>query len=127
MAYVDFTYYATSYLGNAIAEADFPRLANKASQLIDIVTFNRAKTDTDNIVAIKNATCAVAEEILKQEQAGGIDGITSESQGQHSVSFGVNSSQAKSNQSKLEAVARFYLSNTFLMYSGFTTGEYGDE
>lgn len=125
MSYADFTFYSTAYLGNLIAEADFPRLMVAASQFIDNVTFDRAATDTTNTDKIKRAACAVAEELHRQEQAGGADGVVSESQGQYSVSYGNNSSRAKSNQAKLESAARFWLGKTYLMFAGFNSGEYG--
>ena len=125
MAYADFTYYSATYLGTTIAEADFPRLALRASAVIDQITFGRAATDTENTNAIKNAMCAVAEEIQTQESAGSVDGITSESQGRYSVSYGSNSSKTKSNQSKLEDAAKVWLANTFLLFGGFNSGEYG--
>ncbi len=125
MAYADFTYYSATYLGTTIAEADFPRLALRASAVIDQITFGRAATDTDNTNAIKNAMCAVAEEIQMQDAAGSVDGITSESQGRYSVSYGSNSSKTKSNQSKLEDAAKVWLANTFLLFPGFNAGEYG--
>lgn len=125
MAYADFTYYSATYLGTTIAEADFPRLALRASAVIDQITFGRAATDTENTNAIKNAMCAVAEEIQTQESAGSVDGITSESQGRYSVAYSANSSKTKSNQSKLEAAANVWLANTFLLFGGFNSGEYG--
>ena len=131
MSYANYTHYSTVFLGNAIAEADFPRLALLASAHIDNITFNRAaaiitaNTETDNVTAIKNATCEIAEEIQRQESAANVDGVTSESQGQYSVSYGANSNRSKSNQSKIETAARLWLENTFLMFGGFNTGEYG--
>ena len=127
MAYADFTYYSTSFLGTAIAEADFPRLALEASAVIDRVTFGRAATDTENTTAIKNAMCAVAEELLNQRNAGGADGIASESQGQYSVSYLANSSRSKTNLEKLSEAARLWLDGTFLMFAGFSDGEYGHD
>ena len=127
MAYADFTYYSTSFFGTAIAEADFPRLALEASAVIDRVTFGRAATDTENTTAIKNAMCAVAEELLNQRNAGGADGIASESQGQYSVSYLANSSRSKTNLEKLSEAARLWLDGTFLMFAGFSDGEYGHD
>jgi hypothetical protein len=125
--YADYTYYTTTYLGTVIAEADFPKLALQASQVIDRVTFQRAasQTDTDIVDKIAMAMCAVAEELQNQHST--TDGITSESQGQYSVAYGVNSSRAKSNQSKLEQAARLWLDGTFLMFAGFSAGEYGSD
>ena len=127
MAYADYTHYTDVYLGNAIAEADFPRLALRASAQIDRLTYNRAATDTDNTTAIKNAMCAVAEEIQRQEQSDNVDGITSESQGQYSVSYGTNSNRARSNQTKIVDTAKLWLETTVLMFAGFASGEYGSE
>jgi len=130
-AYATYSYYTSTFLGTAIAEADFPRLALRASAQIDRVTFNRAaaiitaNTETDNVTAIKMATCEIAEEIQRQESASNVDGVTGESQGQYSVSYGANSNRSKSNQSKIETAARLWLENTFLMFGGFNTGEYG--
>lgn len=125
MSYADFTFYEDTYLGNAIAEADFPRLALRASAQIDRITFGRAVTDTDNETAIKNAMCAVAEEIQRQEQGDNVDGVTSESQGRYSVSYGANSSKSRTNTQKIEDAAKLYLEDTSLMYAGFADGEYG--
>lgn len=127
MAYTDFTYYSTSFLGTAIAESDFPRLALEASAVIDRITFGRAATDTENTTAIKNAMCAVAEELLNQRNTGGADGIASESQGQYSVSYLANSSRSKTNLEKLSNAARLWLDGTFLMFAGFADGEYGHD
>jgi hypothetical protein len=124
-AYADFTYYSGTYLGTAISEASFPALALKASAVIDQITFGRAATDTENETAIKNAMCAVAEELQKQDAQGGADGIASESQGNYSVSYTTTSNKSKSNTQKLQDVARLWLANTYLMFAGFNSDEYG--
>jgi hypothetical protein len=130
-AYADYTFYSTTYLGTAIASADFARLALRASAVIDQITFNRASpivtadTDDDTILAIQNATCAVAEEIQTQESSGNIDGVTSERVGNYSVSYGAGARAALSNDAKVAKVALLYLSNTELMYRGFASGELG--
>jgi len=125
MAYADYTYYVTSYLGSTIAESDFPALALRASAYIDQITFNRASTDTENTAAIKNAMCAVAEELQRQDQTSYVDGVISESVGSHSVTYANNSNRARSNVTKLQDVAKVWLANTYLMFAGFNTDEYG--
>ena len=130
MAYTDFTYYVTSYLGTAIAESAFPALALRASAVIDQITFGRAVVDfavPTNVTAIKNAMCAVAEELQRQDAQGNVDGVASESQGQYSVSYLANSSRSKSNISKLQTVAGVWLANTYLTFAGFATDEYSDD
>jgi hypothetical protein len=131
MAYADYTFYTGTYLGSAIASGDFAALALRASAVIDQITFGRAEpivtaaTETTTIAAIKNAMCAVAEELQRQAQAGSLDGISSESQGRYSVSFYKHSDRAKSNMARLQDAARLWLANTYLMYAGFNTDEYG--
>lgn len=127
--YADYTFYTTTYLGTAIASADFPRLALRASQIIDHITFNRAaaiittNTDDDTIEMIQMATCAVSEELNAQENSGGLDGITSERVGSYAVTFGAGSRAMLSNEVKQENAARLYLAQTGLMYRGFLDEE----
>jgi hypothetical protein len=131
MSYADFTYYEDEFLGTAIAEADFPRLALRASAQIDRLTFSRAAAiitaddDETQVAAIKNATCEIAEELQRQESNASVDGITSESQGQYSVSYGSNSNRSRTNQQKVEDAAKLWLETTGLMFAGFNDGEYG--
>lgn len=131
-AYVTYTYYTTTYLGSAIASADFPRLALRASAYIDQVTFNRtaaivaAGTDTATIDSIKMATCAVAEEVQRQE-ASPDDAIQSESVGANSVTYAATSAKLMTNEAKREKEAAVYLSGTGLMFKGFAAGEYSGE
>ena len=125
--YADFTFYTGVYLGTLIAESDFPALALRASKHIDRLTFGRAATDTDNTDAIKSAMCAVAEELQRQQDGDGVDGIASESQGRYSVSYLATSERSKSNQAKIETAAKLWLEDTFLMFPGFNAGEYGSQ
>lgn len=41
MAYCDYDFYTSKYYGNVIKEADFARLAEKASDKLDMITFDR--------------------------------------------------------------------------------------
>jgi hypothetical protein len=125
MAYADYQFYATQYLGTAIAESDFPQLALKASAVLDQLTFGRAAGNTEYPTQIKNAMCAIAEELQQQSLSGGADGIASESQGQYSVSYVAGSNRSLSNRAKLFNVAALWLQSTYLMFGGFNSGEYG--
>lgn len=60
MVYADYEYYATTYFGQAISEADFPRLALRASAFLDYCTMGRAAQNAE-LDAVKMACCAVAE------------------------------------------------------------------
>jgi hypothetical protein len=128
-AYADYTYYNGTYLGSAIAEADFPALALRASAVIDQITFNRAApvvtadTDADTIDLIKKATCAVADELNAQASESSTGVVQSESVGRHRVTYVTGS--VRTQASRQSDAARLYLGSTGLMYRGFASGEYG--
>lgn len=134
-AYVDFAYYEETYLGTAIAPADFSRLALRASAVIDQLTSSgsgsRAATvvdadeDATLIDAIQMATCAVAEEYQATEDEGGAAGIQSESVGSLSVTYADYSTRQRTIMQRYTAAAALYLASTGLMYRGFASGEYG--
>ena len=131
MAYADFTYYDQTYLGNVIAETDFPRLAARASTIIDQLTYNRtaavvtADEDADLIDKIKMAVCAVAEEFYKTEQnaqnASGV--IQSERAGQSSVTYVVTEEAKQSSAQRYYNAAYLYLGQTALMFAGLNENE----
>lgn len=124
MAYADYAFYTGTFLGTAIAEADFPRLAQRAAEVIDELTFQRAAgvvtaaTDTDAITQIELANCALAEDIQTYEVAGNTDGIASESVGTYSVTYKSNSRAGMTREQVLRSTAKRYLSQTYLMYPG---------
>ena len=154
-AYVDYTYYSGTYLGTAIAQADFPRLAARAQAIIDQLTYGRAayemgdgitppNPDVDIINpvddqiptapdpatqdAIKMAVCAVAEEYQRLDRVSGNQEIASEHVGNNSVSYVANKTQMLSDDSKFKRVAKLYLGSTGLMRQGVRTtrGRYYD-
>lgn len=123
MAYADYGFYITVYLGNAIELADFSRLAARASAEIDRLTFGRtatvvtAGTDTETIRKIKMATCAAAEEIHKLEESGGV--VTSERIGNVAITY----ADGRNENQRLAAAAKTYLWDTDLMQRGFLEDE----
>lgn len=69
MAYVDYDYYKNEFYGTSIAESDFPGLAVQASAMVDYYTSGQARTATgDNLTAVKNATCALAEVVQDENR-----------------------------------------------------------
>lgn len=128
-AYVDYTYYTTSFLGTLIASADFSRLSVRASKQIDALTFGRAAavitadTDADKIDAIRMATCAVCEELQRDANSGGRDNITSEKVGNTAVTYGENGQMAKTLPDKINEAAALWLWETDLMYRGLNVDE----
>lgn len=113
MVYADYNFYAEKFIGKTIKEADFERLALRASQFLDYYTMNRAKDYTKDD-AVKNACCAVAEAYQTVEKTGAKKGIASESVGSYSVSYITD----KTAKSELANAARQYLSFTGILYRG---------
>ena len=118
-AYCEYAFYTGTFKGTAIAQADFDRLALRASEFIDQVTFDRAadETNADNLVKIEMATCAVAEKIQELEASGGA--VQSETLGRSSVTY----VSKLSDNARLTNIAKRYLWSTDLMYPGFTEDE----
>jgi len=127
MAYADFDYYVTTYLGTEVTSTNFARLSARASVVIDRLTFNRAAavTDVDDLDKIKMAMCSVMDEMLAVESDG--EGIKSESIGSSSVTYAEGSNRLRDAESRYEDAARFFLDTPSLMYRGFASGEYSGE
>ena len=110
MAYTDYAFYTDRYFGTIIPETDFPRLAEKASDFIDTLTFDRLvdglPINERAAAKVQKAVCAVAEALyqigLAEQQAlsaasgtsiqtgaaAGTTGvITSKSSGSESISY----------------------------------------
>lgn len=73
MTYADYEFYTTSYFGSVVPETDFSRLAEKASDFVDTMTFDRL---VDGLPAnersqkrIKKAVCSLAELMYQIELA----------------------------------------------------------
>ena len=73
MAYADYEFYTTSYFGTVVPETDFPRLAERASDFIDLMTFDRLvdglPTNERSQKRIKKAVCSLAELMYQIELA----------------------------------------------------------
>ncbi len=73
MAYADYEFYSTSYFGSVVPEADFPRLAERASDFVDTMTFDRLvdglSMNERSQKRIKKAVCSLAELMYQLELA----------------------------------------------------------
>ena len=73
MAYADYEFYTTSYFGSVVPEADFPRLAERASDFIDTMTFDRLvdglPTNERSQKRIKKVVCSLTELMYQIELA----------------------------------------------------------
>lgn len=138
MAYADYEYYTTTYLGTAIKKDDFPRLALRASSFLDYYTQGRAAQNSD-LDALKMACCAVAEQYqyidiaqalaqkslsssLESSESGELQSQTVGSWSKTYRSGGESAQQALSStqsaQAALASIAQQYLGATGLLYRG---------
>ena len=73
MAYADYEFYTTSYFGSVVPETDFPQLAERASEFIDLMTSDRLvdglPTNERSQKRIKKAVCSLAELMYQLELA----------------------------------------------------------
>lgn len=73
MAYADYEFYTTSFFGSVVPEADFPRLAERASDFVDLMTSDRLvdglPTDERSQKRIKKVVCSLAEKMYQIELA----------------------------------------------------------
>lgn len=73
MAYADYDFYTTSCFGSVVPETDFPRLAERASDFVDTMTFDRLvdglPTNERSHKRIKKAVCSLAELMYQIELA----------------------------------------------------------
>lgn len=73
MAYVDYDFYTESYFGSVVPENDFDRLAGRASDFVDTLTFDRLlgglPTNERAKKRIRKAVCSLAELMYQIELA----------------------------------------------------------
>lgn len=73
MAYADYDFYKTSYFGSVVPETDFPQMAERASDFVDTMTFDRLvdglPTNERSQKRIKKAVCSLAELMYQIEFA----------------------------------------------------------
>ena len=117
MAYADFEFYTTTYHGNVVLESDFDRIADRASDFLDVITFDRLAdglpADERAATKVQKAVCAICDKLYQLELAdkqalsaavggassGGSGGvtsgvITSRSAGSESISYASPSEMA---------------------------------
>ena len=65
MAYTTFTFYENTYHGNVVPAGDFDRIADRASDFLDVITFDRLidglPDDERAKTKVQKAVCAVAQ------------------------------------------------------------------
>lgn len=72
MAYADYQFYTEKYYGDTVPESDFPKYAERASDRIDSITFDRLVNgfpeEERAVTKVKKAVCAVAEALYQIDQ-----------------------------------------------------------
>ena len=126
MAYADYEDYKHIYFGNVIPEDSFGRLAERASEYVDFVTFNRLRTDTasrelDDVI---KCNCALAELIYQYEQTSDSGDVqkVGEKVGEYSVTYATatdSSGHVLNLNEKKAILVKQYLGHTGLMYRGW--------
>lgn len=117
MAYTTFTFYEQTYHGNVVPAEDFDRIADRASDFLDVITFDRLAdglpSDEKAATRVQKAVCAVCDKLYQLELAdkqamsaaaggtssGGTGGVTSgvvtsRSAGSESISYASPSEMA---------------------------------
>lgn len=120
--FLTYDFYKNDYLGNAIAEENFPRLARRAWSFLLYYTRNRVNSFSDS-EAVLMAACSMAEQfqIIERAQAAsaGENGeMQSQSVGAYSVSYRSGAEVSAAARVRLAELAKQYLSNTGLLYRG---------
>ena len=121
MSYASFQDYRGRFLGKAIPdEADFDRLALRASAVLDRMTMGKAARYRDAEGKLALACGAVTEKLYALEEAGrsgdAAGKIAAETVGDYRVEF--RRLRGREENAELEALAELYLFGTGLLYRG---------
>ena len=120
--YAGYDFYLNDYKGSVIPDApNYDRAAVEASAYIDYITHNGTMDDVlpDSVMEkVKLAQCAVADVCYKQAQDDVANVVSSESVGNHSVTYSVAKASYKQREIEKYSKARVYLRGTGLLYRG---------
>ena len=119
--YADYEFYKNDYKGSVIPDApNYDRAAVEASAYLDYLTHYRISEDSADAVKekVKLAQCAVADVCYKQAQDEVANVVSSESVGNHSVSYAVSKVSFKQRELEKYSKAKIYLHGTGLLYGG---------
>ena len=133
--YADYSYYAGTYGGSLIPEADWNYAAGKASDQINAVTFGRLRDSVpeEYAVQVQRCCCELAEvlysSVILPMRAASANGtgqlVSTETNSTYSVTYRAGTAASAllsggsgSGEDVLCAVAEKHLGNTGLMYKG---------
>ena len=116
MAYADFEFYATTYHGNVVPEADFPRIADRASDFLDVITFDRLvdglPSDERAATKVQKAVCTVSDKLYELELAEKQANAAAQAGGSSGASGGATSGIISSRSAGSESINYASLSDT---------------
>lgn len=116
MAYTDFEFYATTYHGNVVPEADFPRMADRASDFLDVITFDRLigglPDDERAKTKVQKAVCAVSDKLYELELAEKQANAAAQAGASSGTSGGATSGVIASRSAGSESISYASLSDT---------------
>lgn len=133
MAYADYDFYSNVFLGVEINPSEFDRLSERASEIIDTLTYSKITEDMlkkESLAnKIKKANCALAEQLLIMKNhydTTGNGAIASIKAGEESVTYNKNNNNdnnsflhiQKDIQKTAISIISKYLIGTSLLYMG---------
>lgn len=118
--YADYDFYLTEYKGSVIPDATaYDGAAVEATAYIDYLTHNRIEDIPEKVmVKVKMAQCAVADVCYKQVKDEVANVVSSESVGNHSVTYAVSKADFRQRNIEKYSKAKVYLHGTGLLYGG---------
>lgn len=120
--YADYEYYRDTYYGDAVAEADWPKMERAASAYIDRITYNRLRRGPEIPDAARMAVCAAADVVQRYANAAMAPrGVKAENVDGYAVTFDAAAELAANEAAELDHAAGLYLPRSHpLRYAGAT-------
>lgn len=116
MAYTDFAFYENTYHGNVVPADDFPRIVDRASDFLDVITFDRLvdglPSDERAATKVQKAVCAVSDKLYELELAEKQANAAAQAGGSSGTSGGATSGIISSRSSGSESISYASLSDT---------------
>ena len=112
MVYADYSYYCSSGY-SAVSEADFPRLAAKASAYLDKLTHGRAAEHADD-ERLKRCCCEMVDTLTLTADSGG---MVKQSESVGSWSMSLAGAESMTETQLVRGVVNIWLPNDWL-YKG---------
>lgn len=128
MAYADYEFYVSTYLGDAVPEADFDHMAARAGEYLDELTGGHAAAAAGEALdAVRRCCCAIAEVLYADQQrakesaAGGPPSgavLKAETNGTWRQEYELTADATKTTDRQMYDVAKRYLGAWGLLYRG---------